>query len=82
MVDETIIALLRCLDTGSPLEPASDEVLNPMRQAALDGTLVNRRGDSVELPPDEGLINDAQTLVYPIWDGVICMVLDEAIPIS
>jgi uncharacterized protein YbaR (Trm112 family) len=82
MVDEKVIALLRCTDTGSGLGLASEEVLAPLREAALKGTLSNRRGNPVELPPDEGLINEAQTLVYPIWDGVICMVLEEAIPVG
>jgi uncharacterized protein YbaR (Trm112 family) len=82
MVDDRLLALLRCPQTGSALSHAPPEQLQRINQAILRGEVANRLGQRIEQPLEEGLINQDHSLLYPVYDGIAQMLADEAIAVG
>ena len=83
MVDPTLLSILVCPETKSPLEAASPELVNRINALVKKGALKNRAGQKVEEPIDGGLVRkDDRKFLYAIRDDIPVMLIDEAIPLA
>ena len=82
MIDKRLLRILVCPDNGSPLVPASDQVVARVNREIAAGRLANRAGRVLSQPIDGGLLRADKTLLYPILDLIPVLLVDEAIPLS
>jgi len=82
MIDDEFLRILRCPVTRQPLQVADDAILARINAAIGAGRLLNRLGQTVTQALDGGLINQTQTLLYPIHDEIPCLLADEAIDLA
>jgi uncharacterized protein YbaR (Trm112 family) len=82
MVDEQMLALLRCPNDQSPLRPAEAEILDPLNAAIRAGQIRNQAGLLVDRQIGGGLVRAGGDLLYPIVDRIPVMLYDEAIPLN
>lgn len=73
------LKFLRCPDSGDPLEFLEQAGVDRLNQAIGDKKLTNRIGKTVEAKLDAALINASRSWVYSIREGIVSMILDEAI---
>lgn len=74
-----LLAILVCPETKQTLTPAGDSILARVNQAVEEGYLRNQGGDRVKDRIEEGLIREDGKVMYPVWDDIPVMLLDEAI---
>ena len=53
-----------------------------MNQQIEAGSLVNRIGQTVNEKLDGGFVNEGQTLLLPVRDGIVILIADQAIGLS
>lgn len=82
MITPALLDILRCLESHSRLILASPTQMETMNELLVAGRLKNRVGDTLKEPLAAALVNDTETLAYPIMDGIPVMLLDEAIPLN
>ena len=82
MVDDSLLAILRCPIDRSTLRRAEPAVVAQLNEAMRTGRLRNRAGAMVAKPLDGGLVRASGDLVYPIVDQIPVMLHDEAIPLD
>ena len=78
MIDPELLELLCCPDTLQALRPATSDEL---ALASREGTL-NRAGRAPERPVTAGLIREDGALLYPIWDAIPCLLIEEGIALA
>lgn len=78
-MDPKLLALVRCPVTHSKLEYADDTLIKQLNEKMAQKELFNRVGQAIENPLSEGLVNEDQTLLLPIRNGIAIMVPDQAI---
>lgn len=69
MIDPDLLALLRCPETGQRVREMTPDEL----------TVINAQ---VATPVPAGLLREDGRLVFPVFDGIPVMLLDEAIPVA
>ena len=79
MVNPELLAILVCPETKQRLSPAGDDILERVNQAVEEGYLRNQGGDRVKNRIEEGLIREDGKVMYPVWEDIPVMLLDEAI---
>jgi uncharacterized protein YbaR (Trm112 family) len=79
MVNPELLAILVCPETKQTLTPAGGDILERVNQAVEEGYLRNQGGDRVKDRIEEGLIREDGKVMYPVWDDIPVMLLDEAI---
>jgi uncharacterized protein YbaR (Trm112 family) len=77
-----VLSILCCPETHTPLDAASDALINEINAAVRDGRLVDRAGKAVVEPIDGGLVRAAGDVLYPIVDGIPVLLADESIALS
>lgn len=77
-----LITIIRCPVTKSPLSVASTTLIEQMNQQIEAGSLVNRIGQTVNEKLDGGFVNEGQTLLLPVRDGIVILIADQAIGLS
>ncbi len=82
VVSDEFLEITRCLETGSPLRRASDELCQRVNAAIAAGKLCNRLGRKLSRVIDGGLVNSEGTLLYPILDDVPELLRDEVIELE
>lgn len=82
MVDDSLVALLRCPETGQAVRVAPDRLLRDLRAQLGAGTLHDTKGNAVESPVQAALLRADGRRLFPIRDGIPVMLRDEAIDIS
>lgn len=78
MVASELLELLCCPETHQALHIATPEQLEKVN---LEGT-VNRAGTPVRLPIPAGLIREDGAVLYPVWDDIPCLLIEEGIPLK
>ncbi|MHA3774208.1 Trm112 family protein [Verrucomicrobiota bacterium sgz303538] len=78
MVAPELLELLCCPETHQALHVATSEQLT---QVNREGTL-NRAGAPVRLPIPAGLVREDGTVLYPVWDDIPCLLIEEGIPLK
>lgn len=77
-----VLALLRCPLTGRTLQPATQALIADCNVRIARGEIDNRGGVAVNAPLDGGLIDAQSQWLFPIRQGIVTMVADEAIPLQ
>lgn len=81
-ISKELLDILVCPEQRTPLAVANDELLSALNRGVAEGTLKNRGGELVEKPLDAALLREDGQVVYPIFDGIPIMLVDEAIPLD
>lgn len=82
MFDKSLLNILVCPETHTPLREAEPSLLGRLNERATQGLLINRSGKCVECQLDGGLIRQDNAVLYPIVDGLPILLVDEAIPLE
>jgi uncharacterized protein YbaR (Trm112 family) len=82
MVDDQLLAILRCPSDQSPLRHADAHVLAQLNAAIRAGQIRNQAGLLVDRQIGGGLVRAGGDLLYPIVDQIPVMLCDEAIPLN
>jgi uncharacterized protein YbaR (Trm112 family) len=82
MIDPKFLELLRCPETRQSLRAADADLLQQLNARISAGGVQNRGGQAVGRCCDGGLIRDDSRYLYPIWDGIPVLLVDEAIPLE
>ena len=76
------LKLLRCVETQQPLALMADAALEQLNEAIAAARVVNRAGETLDRPLTGALINQEQSLCYPIFDGIPVLIGDEAVELG
>ena len=74
------LKLVRCPVTRGCLQPVADAVISEINRKIGAGQLFNQVGQKVETELESVLINDEQTLLVPVRQGIVSLIVDELIP--
>jgi uncharacterized protein YbaR (Trm112 family) len=79
MIDDTLVARLRCPETGQKVRRAPENVMRELHSRQADGRLRDVAGNTVSQRIEGGLIREDGARVFPIRNGIPVMLPDEAI---
>ena len=82
MIGEEFLGLLRCPLTLSTLAVADESLLASLHARIAAGTLLNRAGQAIDRAIDSGLVDEGETVLYPVHDEIPCLLIEEAIPLE
>ncbi|MFQ5536619.1 MAG: Trm112 family protein [Gemmatimonadota bacterium] len=82
MIAEELLEILVCPETKEPVRPAPPELLERLNAAIAAGGVVNRGGQTVAEPLQEGLVRADGAVLYPVRDDIPVMLIDEGIPLA
>ena len=82
MIDEELLNILRCPITKTRLTVADQELVDRVNKRIEQEKIENCIGEKVTRAVDGGLINESQAHLLPIFDGIPCLIPDEAIPLA
>ena len=82
MISDWFLDLARCPVSHSRLRLADDELVRRLNKAVQLGEVTNRIQRPVCQPVDQALINEDQSLLFPIRDDIPTLIADEAIPLE
>ena len=77
-----MLELVRCPITGSRLTEVESGLLAEINRQIERKQLVDRSGVPVEAAIEQALVNENQTLLIPIREGVVNLIAEELIPIA
>ncbi len=82
MLCAEVLSILRCPESRTPLDAASDALINEINAAIRAGHVVDRAGKTVVATIDGGLVRAAGDVLYPIVDQIPVLLADESIALS
>lgn len=82
MISKDLLEILACPETKAPLHQADPQLLERLNELIATGDLLNRDGDVVVDPLEEGLVREDGALLYPVREGIPIMLIGEAIPLE
>lgn len=82
MLDEDSLQRLRCPLTFGKLTPADDELIDRLNRSIDAGGVLTRGGQPQSRRVQGGLVTEDRRQLYPIQDGIICMLVDGAIELD
>ncbi len=80
MFDKQLLRMLVCPTDHTPRAPAGEQVVARVNRAIAAGQVANRAGRVLDQAIDGGLLRADKTLLYPIFDSIPLLLVDEAIP--
>lgn len=78
-ISPELVEILRCLETKTSVRLLEPSRLERLNTAIGQGLVANRIGESVERPLEAGLINEDESWVYPVYDGIPAMLQEQSI---
>lgn len=81
-MNEWLLRIIRCPLTSQPLEMASTELVDKLREQSQAGQLFSHKGIAVDAEFDAGLVDQAHTYFYRIREGIPSLLPDEAVSLS
>lgn len=81
-VTDELLEILRCPETFSKLDRADDATVEKLNRSIAAGQLTNHAGEVIKQPLRGALVNQPPTLLYPVYDHGVTLLVDEAIPIE
>ena len=79
MTDMVLASNLVCPIDHSPLSDADNRLVARVNRAIAAGRVTNQVGRLVDQPLSGGLLRGDRILLYPIFDGIPVLLVDEAI---
>ncbi len=79
MVDQKLIAVLRCPIDGDSLTQADEILVNRINDAIARGETRDRHDQRITEPIDGGLVSARAKWLYPIRQSIPALIGDEAI---
>ena len=79
MIDEQLLALIRCPISGQTLAIAPAEMVAGLNKKIDEGQLRDASDQLVQGHLDQGLINESGDRMYPVRGGIPSLVSDAAI---
>ena len=80
MIDEKLLAVIACPETGQDLVLAEPEIIEKLNHMIEEGLLINRTGQKVTQKLDAGLIRkEDRKYLYPVRDDIPVLLIDESI---
>ncbi len=80
-MNDWLLQIIRCPITAQPLQVASQEIVDKLREQSRSGQLTSHKGIVIDQPFDSGLVDQSHTYFYRIQDGIPSLLPDEAIHI-
>jgi uncharacterized protein YbaR (Trm112 family) len=77
-----VLQLLRCPQTGSRLRLVPAAMVAVLNSLIAAGQVYNQVGELLDRQLQGGLVNEASSLLYPIYDHGPTLIADEAIPLT
>ena len=74
-----MLELLRCPESGSRLTLLQPEQIVRLNQIVQEKKLCDRSGQMVSAELESAAINQDQSWIYPVRDGIISLIKDKAI---
>jgi uncharacterized protein YbaR (Trm112 family) len=82
MISDWFLELARCPVSHSRLRLAEADLVRRINEAVDLGRITNRIQQQVSEPLDEALVNEDQSLLFPVRDDIPTLIADEAIPLE
>lgn len=82
MIHPEFLQMLRCPEDRSPLAEVDAATLERINVAMAAGKLRNRGGELVSRKLEGGLVRADGTYVYPIFDGIPILLIDEGVALA
>ena len=82
MIHPEFLQMLRCPEDRTPLAEVDAATLRRINDAMAAGTLRNRGGELVSRKLEGGLIRADGMYVYPIFDGIPILLIDEGLALA
>ena len=82
MIDETLLAMLRCPETKQPLKVAEQQLLDSINHNIEKGEQRNKAGNYVNETLTAGLVTENDNILYPVRDGIPVLLIEEGIDLT
>lgn len=82
MMSEETLRLLRDPERREPLRIAGAELIRQLNEAIREKGVHNRADRPVTRPLEGGLVRESGDLLYPVFDDVPLLLVDEAISVA
>ena len=82
MVNAELLKVLCCPETHQSLVLASPAVLEELNRRITSGELLNRSGKPVNASLAQGLLRADGKVLYPVYNDIPVMLVDEAIVLT
>lgn len=80
--DPEFLAMLVCPENKEPLHLASLALIDRANTLIAEGKVTSANGVIVNEKIEHGLVRRDLTRLYPVYDGIVTLLVDEAIPLS
>ena len=77
-----ILSILRCPQDHTPLDVASDALVDDVNAVIRAGRLIDRGGKPIACGIDGGLVRAAGDVLYPIIEEIPVLLVDESISLD
>lgn len=81
-MDVDLSQLIRCPVTKTKLAPAPASLIADLNRRIEAGSLVNRIGQVIDFKLDAGWVNQDESLLLPVREGIVILVVDQAIELG
>ncbi len=82
MLQNEIVAILRCPNNHTPLTAATEVVVDQLNSAIRGRQIVNRAGKRLNAQIDGGFVRADGKWLYPVVDRIPVLLWDEAISLD
>lgn len=82
MFSADFLQMLRCPESRTTLAEADASLVARLNDAVDAGTLRNRGGELVTRKLEAGLVRADGAIVYPVFDGIPVLLIDEGVPLT
>jgi uncharacterized protein YbaR (Trm112 family) len=79
LIAKDLLSLLVCPENRTPVHEADADLLQRINDGIAQGSIVNREGQPVTEPLEEGLVREDGAVLYPVRDGIPVMLIGESI---
>jgi uncharacterized protein YbaR (Trm112 family) len=82
MIQKEFLELLRCPINHCSLANADARLIARLNSRIAAGQIRNRLGEVVIEQVESGLVGQSMTVIYPVRNGIPCLLADEAISLD